>query len=131
MQTADPASVTTTSIEKDSNTNIEVWGPDAFSRRLRTKIHTTKVQRAPGVTKPVGWNILLLGPAGNGKSSLIYTWWRALTGRVDERHDPTQLEGALQLRVLPEHRDKRGWVREAGCLNHDAVKAPTAAHQPL
>jgi len=68
----------------DQAKSVETWGPAAFCRRLRTKLHTTQMKiplRDRGLASaPQSLNIILFGPAGAGKSSLIYTWWRALSG---------------------------------------------------
>jgi hypothetical protein len=90
----------------------EVWGAKMFLQSVRTRLRSKKVyesleMRANLPDKdfdrlPVGWNvsligsicldsflvikIALLGPTGAGKSSLIYTLWRAINA-IDQ-HDP-------------------------------------------
>lgn len=71
---------------------VESWGPGAFSRRFRAKLQSTAVdvprrllEKEDAAALPKGFNILLIGPTGAGKSSLIYTWWRALTGKTGRR----------------------------------------------
>ncbi|CAE7443509.1 unnamed protein product, partial [Symbiodinium microadriaticum] len=46
---------------------------------------------------PPGWNIALLGPTGAGKSSLVYTLWRAINA-IDEHHPDVAMKvEALQV----------------------------------
>ncbi|CAM9682499.1 unnamed protein product [Chrysoparadoxa australica] len=73
----------------DRKASLESWGPEAFARRTRRKLHNIRLPTPPqhyspeDSTKSV--NILLLGPTGAGKSSLTYTFWRALAGGLGTR----------------------------------------------
>eukprot|EP00752_Nemacystus_decipiens_P003389 g3136.t1 len=93
-----PSDIVREAAEQDSKASVETWGAEAFARRTRTKIHNfgaplppweNKEQRpipaARGIPKSI--NIILLGPTGSGKSSLVYTWWRALSGSVTGKED--------------------------------------------
>eukprot|EP00903_Cladosiphon_okamuranus_P014536 g13483.t1 len=93
-----PSDIVREAAERDSKASVETWGAEAFARRTRTKIHNfgaplppweNKEQRptpaARGIPKSI--NIILLGPTGSGKSSLVYTWWRALSGSVTGKED--------------------------------------------
>ncbi|CAM9692941.1 unnamed protein product [Ectocarpus sp. 12 AP-2014] len=93
-----PSDIVRKAAEEDSKASLETWGPEAFARRTRTKIHNlgaplppweSKEQRptpaARGIPKSI--NIILLGPTGSGKSSLVYTWWRALSGSVTGKEE--------------------------------------------
>ncbi|CAM9937523.1 unnamed protein product, partial [Discosporangium mesarthrocarpum] len=105
--------------EEDSKASIETWGPEAFARRLRTKLHNIKAPippwldqqarptpSAPGIPKRI--NIILLGPTGSGKSSLIYTWWRAMSGSVSRKQE--FLSARFHKSLL--HRLRVGWGME-------------------
>eukprot|EP00611_Tribonema_gayanum_P001492 TRINITY_DN1109_c0_g1_i3.p1 TRINITY_DN1109_c0_g1~~TRINITY_DN1109_c0_g1_i3.p1 ORF type:complete len:295 (-),score=59.50 TRINITY_DN1109_c0_g1_i3:1073-1957(-) len=64
----------------DKKASLESWGGDAFTRRARSRLHAVRAPAHTGSWNGSHANILLLGPTGSGKSSLIYTWWRALSG---------------------------------------------------
>lgn len=93
-----PAEIVREAAEKDSKASVETWGPEAFARRIRTKIHNFGAPLPPWEDKgarptpaargiPKSINVILLGPTGSGKSSLIYTWWRALSGSVTGKEE--------------------------------------------
>ena len=65
---------------------IPKWGASAFVATARRRLRTRELGVA--VFKHV--NFILLGPAGVGKSSLIHTLWRAVSG--SSKSDPGLLE---------------------------------------
>ena len=70
----------------------ELWGANMIARNLRRRMRTRVMLESlddaqqPGPSEiaslPPFYNMVLLGPAGAGKSSLIYTLWRALHFRA-------------------------------------------------
>mmetsp|Transcript_27384 Transcript_27384/g.35566 ORF Transcript_27384/g.35566 Transcript_27384/m.35566 type:complete len:416 (-) Transcript_27384:234-1481(-) len=110
--------------EVDQNQTIETWGPGAFCRRLRTKLHTTQLQIDPAHWRkpnaPRSLNILLLGPAGAGKSSLIYTWWRALSG--------SSFQDSSQAQELPNNRGAKKLPPKEGPWKEQEDKDSFFAH---
>ena len=66
----------------------ELWGANMIARNLRRRMRARVMlesldARRPGVrSRAALYNMVLLGPAGAGKSSLIYTLWRALHFRA-------------------------------------------------
>eukprot|EP00904_Undaria_pinnatifida_P014066 jgi/Undpi1/9790/HiC_scaffold_27.g12245.m1 len=132
-----PADIVREAAEKDSKAAVETWGPEAFARRIRTKIHNFGAPLPPWEDKgvrptpaargiPKSINVILLGPTGSGKSSLIYTWWRALSGSVTGKEEflaENVHDSFLQrLRV--------GWNAKDGQENRRRAQPATSSSPP-
>ena len=65
-----------------------IWGAAAFAAALRSRLWSRSLVEEgkedepkanwSQLPDPPAWNILVLGPAGAGKSSLLFTWWRSI-----------------------------------------------------
>jgi len=77
----------------ESTEGVQKWGANAFALSILQRIATRQIFQDHGTRAKLGrdwsklpssWNIIIFGPAGAGKSSLVYTWWRALHSHVPE-----------------------------------------------
>mmetsp|Transcript_10862 Transcript_10862/g.16537 ORF Transcript_10862/g.16537 Transcript_10862/m.16537 type:complete len:392 (-) Transcript_10862:237-1412(-) len=108
----------------------EVWGAKMFLQSIRSRLNKKKVfesleMRANYPDRdfqklPDGWNIALLGPTGAGKSSLVYTLWRAINGI-----DADDEEAVLKVESL-----QVGWsaTEEPGEATSKSKGKPKAKH---
>mmetsp|Transcript_4066 Transcript_4066/g.12647 ORF Transcript_4066/g.12647 Transcript_4066/m.12647 type:complete len:368 (-) Transcript_4066:2612-3715(-) len=96
---------------------VPQWGAGAFAATARRRLRTRELPPAIAIRHV---NFLLLGPAGVGKSSLVHTAWRALSG--SGKSDPGLLE-RLQVGWTADEAVRRKNEGETGTMKPGGLRA--------